>query len=286
VAVETRPTEGMIEARQDMIEEARRIIDAGRTAGLVLRLFGGLAVRAHCELAYVCERDYSDIDMIGLRKQYKEIPALFAQLGYKENPHVRQATANRQLQFYRQCDHPDAELHYFIHPDDHVDVFLDAFRMDHEVPLSDRLEIEDYTISLSDVLLTKLQAAHMDEKDERDVVSLLSQSPLGETDERGAINAAYIARLCAGEWGLYYDVLAGVAHVREFLPGRDDLDPALAERVRSSLDRLEAAIEHEPKSTKWKLRARVGTRAQWRETVEEQEGEEHGPPIAPPGSPV
>ncbi len=156
---------------------------------------------------------------------------------------MRQATGNKQLQFYRQCDHPDAELHYFIHPDDHVDVFLDAFRMDHEVPLADRLEIEDYTISLSDVLLTKLQAAHMDEKDERDVISLLCQSPLGETDERGAINVAYIARLCAGEWGLYYDVLAGVAHMREVLAGRDDLDPALAERVRSSLDRLEAAIE-------------------------------------------
>ena len=282
--METQPTEGMLTARRDMIEEARRIIDAARQRGLVLRLFGGLAVRAHCELAYVCERDYSDIDLIGLRKQYKEIPALFADLGFKENLHVRQATMNKQLQFYRECDHADAELHYFIHPDDHVDVFLDAFRMDHEVPLSDRLEIEDYTIPLSDVLLTKLQAAHMDDKDERDVISLLSQSPLGETDARGAINVAYIARMCAGEWGLYYDVLAGVAHVREVLAGRDDLDPALVERARSSLDKLEAAVEQEPKSARWRLRAKVGTRKQWHDPVEEQEGEEHGPPIPPPGS--
>jgi hypothetical protein len=278
------PTQGMLAARHDMIEEARRIIDEGRSRGIVLRLFGGLAVRAHCELLYMCERDYSDIDLIGLRKQSKEIPGLFAQLGFKENIHVRMATGNQQLQFYKKCDHPDADLHYFIHPDDHVDVFLDAFHMDHEVPLEHRLEIEEYTISLSDVLLTKLQAAHMDDKDERDVISLLSQSPIGETDERGAVNVAYVARLCAGEWGLYYDVLAGIAHMRGVLAERDDLDPGTVQRVGTSLDRLEAAIEAEPKSTKWKLRAKVGTRKQWHDLVEEQEGEEHGPPIQPPES--
>ena len=90
--------------------------------------------------------------------------------------------------------------------------------------------------------------------------------------------------MCAGEWGLYYDVLAGVAHVREVLAGRDDLDPALVERARSSLDKLEAAVEQEPKSARWRLRAKVGTRKQWHDPVEEQEGEEHGPPIPPPGS--
>ena len=41
----------------------------------------------------------------------------------------------------------------------------------------------------------------MDDKDERDVVSLLSQTPLGETDEHGVVNVAYIARLCAGGEG-------------------------------------------------------------------------------------
>jgi hypothetical protein len=279
------PTQGMLAARHDMIEEARRIIDEARARGIVLRLFGGLAVRAHCELLYMCERDYSDIDLIGLRKQYREIPGLFVELGFKENIHVRMATGNQQLQFYKKCDHPDAELHYFIHPDDHVDVFLDAFHMDHEVPMGQRLEIEEYTISLSDVLLTKLQAAHMDDKDERDVVSVLGQAPLGETDERGVVNVAYIARLCATEWGLWYDVLAGIGHMRDVAVDRD-LDPVVVQRVVAALDRLQAAIEAEPKTTKWKLRAKVGTHKQWHDLVEEQEGEDHGPPIPPAAPPA
>ncbi len=269
----------MLAARGEMADEARRIIDEARSRGIVLRLFGGLAVRDHCELAYVCDRDYSDIDLIGLRRQVKAIVTLFGDLGFKENYDVRTATSDQQLQFYRRCDHPDAERHFFIHPDDHVDVFLDTFRMDHVLPLAGRLEIEAYTISLSDVLLTKLQTAHIDEKDERDVVSVLSQAPLADSDERGAVNVAYIARLCAGDWGLWYDVLAGVRRVRGVLDARDDLDQPLLARVRKALDRLSGAIEAEPKSVGWRLRAKVGTHARWHEDIEEQDGPEHGPPI-------
>ena len=58
--MDDQPTTGMRAARRDMIDEARRIIDEARSRGIVLRLFGGIAVRSHCELAYVCERDYSD----------------------------------------------------------------------------------------------------------------------------------------------------------------------------------------------------------------------------------
>jgi hypothetical protein len=273
----------MLTARREMADEARHIIDAARSRGVVLRLFGGLAVRTHCELAYVCERDYSDIDLVGLRRQVKQIYALFLALGFKDNVHVSQATAGRQLQFYKRCDHADAERHYFLHPDDHVDVFLDTFRMDHAVPLTERLEIEDYTVSLSDVLLTKLQAAHIDDKDERDVVSLLARAPLGDTDEPGFVNVAYLARLCAGEWGLYYDVLAGIAQMRGVLGRRDDLGAELAQRVRSALDRLAAAIEAEPKPTKWKLRAKVGTRKRWHDDLVDQDADDHGRPI-PSGS--
>lgn len=283
--MDDQPTPGMLAARRDMIDEARRIIDEARLRGIILRLFGGLAVRSHCEPAYVCERDYSDIDLIGRHRQVKGILALFAALGFEENMHVRVATDHQQLQFSKECAHADDERHYFLHPDDHVDVFLDTFHMDHHVPLADRLEIEDYTVSLSDLLLTKLQAAHLDDKDERDIVSLLGQSPLGETGERGVVNVAYIARLCASDWGLYYAVLAGIAQMRGVLERRADLDPELLGRARSAFDRLEAAIEAEPKSTKWKLRARVGTHKQWRDAVEDQEAEDHGPPLPRGSSP-
>ena len=89
--METDPTPGMLDARRDMVEEASRIIDEARSRGIVLRLFGGLAVRTYCELAYPCERDYSDIDLIGLSRQVKGIYALFEALRV-QGQHPRQSS--------------------------------------------------------------------------------------------------------------------------------------------------------------------------------------------------
>jgi len=86
-----------------------------------------------------CDRDYSDIDMVGLSRQIASIQDVFDALGYAENIKVAVATGKRQLQFYRECTHRDASAHYFIHPDDHVDIFINTFRMDHDISLKTRV---------------------------------------------------------------------------------------------------------------------------------------------------
>lgn len=148
-----------------MISEAKHVIDAATERGVVLRLFGGLAVRAHCKAIDFCERDYADLDMIGLAHQFGQIVALMKELGYRENGLVAQATDRRQLQFYRECSHEDAQAHFFVHPDDHIDIFLDTFKMDHEIDLKDRLALDAYTITVADMLLTKLQIYRLNERD-------------------------------------------------------------------------------------------------------------------------
>lgn len=275
---EDAPTPDALAARRDMLSEALDIIDRARERGVTLRLFGGLAVRTHCSVVDFCERDYSDIDMVGRRSQAAETGRLFADLGYQENHNVRFATHGRQLQFFRECEHPDSTYHYFIHPDDHVDVFLDTFRMDHDVPLKDRLDIERYTISLTDVLLTKLQVNRINAKDVRDIVTLLKDVPLGETDDPGLINAAYIARLCAEDWGLHHDVVAALAATSAAL-GEHELDDEQRRRVTAAVESLQAALDAAPKSRAWRRRAKVGERRPWSNLVEGQEGGDHGRPL-------
>jgi len=277
-----RATPDEVRARRDMLAEALDIVDAARERGVVLRLFGGLAVRTHCGEVDFCERDYSDIDIVGRRGQAKEIGALFEDLGYRENHEVRFATQNRQLQFYRECTHPDATHHYFIHPDDHVDVFLDTFRMEHDVALAERLEIERYTISLSDVLLTKLQIPGMAPKDLQDVVALLKDVPLGDESREGVIDVSLVARLCAADWGLHHDVVASLEQTRGSLD-EHDLDAGQRRRVAAAVESLLAAIEEAPKTRSWKRRARAGERKPWATLVEEQDGADHGPPLPPTG---
>jgi len=78
----------------DLMTEARAIIDLGNTRGVVVRLTGGLAVRHYAIDLEFAEREYSDIDLIGLKRQVVEIGDVFRELGYVENKHVAMATGN------------------------------------------------------------------------------------------------------------------------------------------------------------------------------------------------
>jgi hypothetical protein len=255
--------------RLEMLDEGRRLVDAARSAGLALRLLGGLAVREHCRSVELCERDYSDLDMVARAKQARELVTLFAGFGYTENYEVSTATANAELQFVRPCEHRGGPGTKPAHADDHIDVFLDTFRMDHVIDLARRLEIEPYTVSLSDLLLTKLQIFRLEEKDLRDIVTLLGDVTVGEEDARGLINGRYIGKLCADDWGLFYDVATNLESVDE-RAATFDLSQAQVAHVRHGVARLIAAIDGAPKSVRWRLRARVGTRRSWHSALDGQ----------------
>jgi len=254
--------------RRAMHDEARELIDAAATAGLTLRLLGGLAVRRHCRTAELCARDYSDLDMVGRAREARRLPAVFARFGYAEDHAAAGATGGTQLRFVRACRHTDPGGAP-AHGDDHVDVFLDTFRMDHDVELAGRLDRDPYTVSVSDLLLTKLQIFRPNEKDIRDIVTLLDGADVTDTETPGAIDARYIAALCADDWGLFHDVGLTLQAVAERVE-RFGLGAAQVATVRQGLARLVAAMSEAPKTVRFRLRARLGTRVGWHNELDEQ----------------
>jgi hypothetical protein len=256
--------------RHDMLDEGRRLVDAARAEGLTLRLLGGVAVREHCRSVELCERDYTDLDMVAPARQGRRLAALFARFGYAENVDVSRATSNAELQFVRPCTHDGGPGSGPAHADDHVDVFLDTFRMDHEIALSRRLDIEPYTLSLSDLLLTKLQIFKLNEKDLRDIVTLLADAEVGDEEAPGVVDRLYIGKLCADDWGLFYDVALNLQRVTERVDTFGMSETQVA-HVREGVLRLIAAIDGAPKSLRWRLRARVGTHAPWHSELDDQE---------------
>jgi hypothetical protein len=259
-----------LDPSDEMIKEARQIVEAARERGIVLRLIGGMAVRSLCTDQTFCARPHADIDMAGLFRQVGETTALMQGLGYRENTQVRLASDYRQRQFVRPCRHVHPETGHQIHEDDHVDVFLDALQMDHNVPLKDRLELDDFTVPRTDLLLTKLQVHRRTGKDVRDILALLKDSEVAYEDRPGAIDASYIARLCAGDWGMYYDVVTSIDVCERMM---DDFELSDADRAQIVLNasRLIGALDAAPKTLAWRLRARVGTRIRWHQIVEEQD---------------
>ena len=272
----------------DLMVEARRIVDAGNAHGVLLRLTGGLAVRHYALDLEFAERAYSDIDLIGLKRQVTEIGAVFGELGYLENKHVAMATCNGQLQFFTPpavagtgtqtgppADDDSGRLRLPVitetPPSDHIDVFLDTMRMDHRTSFRERLEINTYAIDPADLLLTKLQIVNLNEKDVHDVLSLVKDVYVDFNPHPGVLDLHHVARVCAGDWGLYIDVMNNIDTVVEHVADYD-LAPRDAARVRRTLELAQDMMTEQAKTLRWRLRARVGKRVRWYSEVEEQLG--------------
>jgi hypothetical protein len=263
-----------------LVAEARRIIDAGNERGVVLRLTGGLAVRHYAIDLEFAEREYGDIDLVGRKRQVVGIGEVFRDLGYAVNRHVSMATGNGQQQFFVPGRVPgDAgraaalalPVVAAVPPSDHVDVFLDAMRMDHAIDFRDRLEINTYAIDPADLFLSKLQIVNLNEKDAHDIITLVKDVYVDFHPHPGVLDLHHIAEVCAADWGLYIDVMNNVDAVIEHVDDYD-LSPRDAARVRRTLELAQDMMTERSKTLRWRLRSRIGKRVRWYAEVEEQFG--------------
>jgi hypothetical protein len=147
----------------------------------------------------------------------------------------------------------------------HVDVFLDRFEMCHALDFGERLALFPLTLSPSDLMLTKLQVAQMTENDVRDVAALCVE--VEEPIAPSWIDGDYLAQILGGDWGWWKTVTDNFDVVRDALPGIG-LDDSSLRRSIEVLTALGDVARDCPKSRRWKLRARIGTRLPWREEPE------------------
>lgn len=147
-----------------------------------------------------------------------------------------------------------------------AEIFLDELRMAHTLDFRGRLELDYPTISLIDLLLSKLQIQQITEKDIKDLIALLVEHELGAKG-REFIDVNYLLKLISKNWGLYYTALTNLDTVRETLDHYEVIDVPTRQNVEAKLVGIMERMEAEPKSSRWKLRAKVGTRVKWYEDV-------------------
>jgi hypothetical protein len=144
-----------------------------------------------------------------------------------------------------------------------VDVFVSSFRMCHVIPLEKRLAVDEDTVPLAELLLTKLQIIELNEKDVRDTVALLLEHDVSVDDS--GVNSSHISELCAEDWGLWRTI----THNLETLQGRVESYDVDSDLVSSRVSLLLERIEEAPKSRSWRIRAKIGERKRWYELPEE-----------------
>ncbi len=243
----------------DPADEAMRLAQTASDRSLVVRVVGGVAIRLRAPTSTPTSltRTYKDIDIVTTSSGGRGVQHLFGELGYRPDREFNALHGGDRLLFYDDGNQRQ------------IDAFVGSFRMCHAIDLSTRLELDPVTVPLAELLLTKLQIVQLNEKDQRDIFALLHDHPVADHD-RDAINASVVAQACAGDWGLWRTTQGTLSRSRESLANYELTDDQRA-RVQSGLEQLETSIEREPKSRRWRWRARVGERTRWYEEPDEVE---------------
>ena len=251
---------------EDPLAEALRIVEVADREGLLLRLMGGMAVRAHApEWTHRTRRREVDLDFATRSKDRKAVFALLEREGYTPDKRLNALFGQHQGYFVDEAHSRP------------VDVLVDKLEMCHRIEFADRLARSTPTLPVAELLLSKLQIVKINKKDVLDALILLAEHPLAQDDGaqlgtsgEGAISLPRILEHTSNDWGWWRTVTGNLDKLTQYLDSEftdADMDVGEGRSIRfdprAQVDALRAAIEGGSKSTRWKLRSKVGERQQW-----------------------
>ena len=267
------------------IREAQKIVEKAKQEGIILRILGGLSIAIHCQehrgfaqklgrvgTGVIKGQEYSDIDYVSYRNQREKIKELFDKIGYaKRRATLSTAASERQIYY-----HPKGWFY--------VDVFFDKLLVaNHPIDFRGRLELDYPTITVTDMLLEKIQMWEaFSVKDLKDCLLLLKAHDIKEKSEKESIDTLYIAKILAQDWGFWYTATTNLKKLKTFITEIDklgieaDINPKQIEKkdreeITGKIDILLEKIGEEPKSFGWNMRAKIGTKKKWYNPVERPE---------------
>lgn len=243
----------------DPTEEAKTMVKVAQEKGVTLRVIGGVAIRLHCHGQHSKHlREYHDIDVFGFRKESEGIRLVFEKMLYVPNMKYNMLYGRTRLQFI----HMETQKS--------VDVLLDKFRMDHTIDFRSSLGLDDLTIPITDLLLTKLQIVKLNEKDVKDIVAILEDHELGYFNDHETLNIAYVAQLCSRDWGLHKTVTDNIRKI-DNVTGMLGIEET--GNLKEKLNTILYALTTTEKVLKWRIRNLIGERVKWYDDIEAGEDE-------------
>jgi hypothetical protein len=244
-------------ATERLLAEGPRLVLEAEESGLTARLIGGVGIRLLLAERFdpLFARPLHDIDLYTRKRDSRKLEGLIKDHGWQPVREFNALNGNRRLLF----NDPNSEAQ--------IDVFVEAFEMAHSLPLADGLREPGLTLPGTELLMTKLQIVKLNEKDRDDCYALMHGCTVGD-EGPATIDPARIAHLTGRDWGLQHTFELNLRRLSDDLGSRPL--PADGTRVIShAIAGVGSAIDAEPKSRGWRLRARVGERKQWYEEPEE-----------------
>jgi len=240
----------------DLQQEAIDLVRSADAAGMTLRLFGGVAVQFLVRSPLLKRTPPGDIDCVGLSSELPALLHFFSARGYQENGDVCRLFGTYRRAFERAKSHL------------RVDLSLNVLLFARSIDLRPRLKSRPVTLSVADLLLSKLQPKEIADKDVADVINLLGTFAPANQENDVEFNLRWFLDACSRDWGLFqlvHDNLCTVLGVME------QVSSPTRERIESMIRLILDELAKRPKSIGWKLRALLGKHLDyWNEvTVED-----------------
>ena len=225
------------------------IVHAARDRKLAMRVMGDTAVRLRCPTAsaFPPTEDDEILELVARGRQSPDVGNLMKERGINPESRFNMLHGSERLRFVE----PEAKLP--------IEVFLDAFEAFHRIELADRLQLDEVTLPLADLLLLELQVVDSTPQEQKRILSLLADHTVGAGAD--SIDPARMAEICADDWGWYKTVTMNLENAIKVAPTllKGEQPGTVEQRARQ----LIKAIEEAPKSMGWQVRARLGDRRPW-----------------------
>jgi hypothetical protein len=246
-----------MESTERLLQEGPQLVRDAEQNGLTARLLGGVAIRVLLGDLFdlVFARPLHDIDLFARKRDSRKLAALITERGWQPEREFNALNGARRLLF----EDPNSAAQ--------IDVFVEAFEMCHSLPLTDGLREPGLTLPGTELLMTKLQIVHFNEKDREDCYALFNGCTLG-SDGPTTIDPARIAHLTGHDWGLQHTFELNLGRLSSDLASRS-LTTASTKTIADGIAAVSNALEAEPKSRGWRMRAKLGERKQWYQEPEE-----------------
>jgi len=270
-----------VEMKEDeFVKEATGLVATAQSQGVYQRIMGSLAAYIHSmdkpEIISTFKSlgrfgegkpNFTDLDLIAYSKQGRQVGQIFKQLGFKPDEMVNGFFGDRRLIFYS----PTGAYH--------VDIFLNKLEFSHTVdfgekPGAGRLELDSPTITLTDLVLEKLQIHEINRKDLIDLIIVFLGHPVSSdgVNAREAVDGDYILKILGDDWGFWYDSVANLNKVKSFaieLMKEGKLTNEHVSTVNREIAKLVEMANSSSKTKRWEVRSKVGTKKPWYREVEE-----------------
>ena len=258
---------------QDPLAEALRVVDLADATGLLVRLMGGMAIRAHApDWPARTRRVEVDLDFATRGKDRGAFYELLASEGYTADKRHNALFGGKQAYF---VDVPRNRP---------VDVLVDRLEMCHRFEFTDRLGAVE-----PDAAARRAAAVEAPDRQDqpqgrarcagparRAPARARTTAPPTRAPARARSTCPRILSFTSNDWGWWRTVTGNLDTLDQYLAVEltpEDLDLDNGREVLfepgAQIAALRTAIEDAPKSTRWKLRARVGERQMWYQEPEE-----------------